>query len=373
MRKVPGVTTMVKALDVHSDINIDSENSWEDLNTCCPKSGQVTDALVASIDDHLERISCDMPQEEFVARYVMQREPVILVNCSTSWHAQVEWTIEKLLKVGEGKKAWRCDWALRKEEKRKFQVPPDESLKGTVIQEIIRRNGTLRIFDPLGRRMHTEARRKRGIQLATDKLHLFDDYSTPKPLQDVDKFDKAGVLTDYQWIIASHKNTGTELHMDPDFTSPWNTVLKGHKWWVLMPPEVLPDAFLCDEKCSNGTDNDINVLSWYTHVLPQIRNRKFYGNKLKEFLQGPGETIYMPGHLAHAVMNIDENLSVTENLFLPDSLEDCEHGGRESGGTGGGKVLEVNVLQSIGCWRKSSCEEERFLEVNVLQSIGCWR
>ena len=68
-------------------------------------------------------------------------------------------------------------------------------------------------------------------------------------------------------------------------------------------------------------------------------------------MQGPGETIYMPvllifmsvwlllitfsllekkspnqGHLAHAVMNIDENLSVTENLFLPDSLEDWVHG-----------------------------------------------
>ena len=53
--------------------------------------------------------------------------------------------------------------------------------------------------------MHTMARRKGGVELATDKLHLFDDYSTPTPLQGVDKFDKAGVLTDYQWIIASHK------------------------------------------------------------------------------------------------------------------------------------------------------------------------
>ena len=30
--------------------------------------------------------------------------------------------------------------------------------------------------------------------------------------------------------------------------------------------------------------------------------------------------------VAHAVMNIDENLSVTKNLFLPDSLEDWVHG-----------------------------------------------
>ena len=63
----------------------------------------------------------------------------------------------------------------------------------------------MRIFDELGRRVHTQAQRKRGVKLGTDKLHLFDDYSTPRPLHSVDKFEKAGVLTDYQWIIASHK------------------------------------------------------------------------------------------------------------------------------------------------------------------------
>ena len=62
----------------------------------------------------------------------------------------------------------------------------------------------MRIFDELGRRMHTMAR-KEGVKLATDKLQLFNDYSTPKPLLGGDKFGKAGVLTDYQWIIASHK------------------------------------------------------------------------------------------------------------------------------------------------------------------------
>ena len=63
LRKVPGITTMVKALAVHGDTNIDSKNSRENLDTCCPKSGKVTDALVAKIDDHLERVSCDIPQK----------------------------------------------------------------------------------------------------------------------------------------------------------------------------------------------------------------------------------------------------------------------------------------------------------------------
>ena len=40
-----------------------------------------------------------------------------------------------------------------------------------------------------------------------------------------------------------------------------------------MPPEVLPDAFLCDEECSQVEDGDINIHSWFTHVLPQLRGR----------------------------------------------------------------------------------------------------
>ena len=47
---------------------------------------------------------------------------------------------------------------------------------------------------------------------------------------------------------------------------------------------------------------------------------------MTEFVQGPGETIYMPGNLAHAVMNIEDNISVTENYFLVDSLDDWVHG-----------------------------------------------
>ena len=153
-----------------------------------------------------------------------------------------------------------------------------------------------------------------------------------------------------------------------------------HWRWVLMPPEVLPDAFLCDESCSKGKEDDINVLSWYTHVLPQIRHRwsswkmsnwhqQCWSPLLEHTFEATRQKIslncskgssmetrwrslcrvqerqyicryvqtkigfllktHFQGHLAHAVMNIDENLSVTENLFLPDSLEDWVHGWAE--------------------------------------------
>jgi hypothetical protein len=62
------------------------------------------------------------------------------------------------------------------------------------------------------------------------------------------------------------------------------------------------------------------------HQIIAFNARKWYGSTVTEFIQGPGETIYMPGNLAHAIMNIDENVSVTENYFLVDSLDDWVHG-----------------------------------------------
>ena len=50
---------------------------------------------------------------------------------------KAEWTLENLLKVGEGKKSWNCDWKLGKQDGgSKFKVPVDGSLKGSVIQVV---------------------------------------------------------------------------------------------------------------------------------------------------------------------------------------------------------------------------------------------
>ena len=53
-----------------------------------------------------------------------------------------------------------------------------------------------------------------------------------------------------RWFLT--RNTGTKLHMDPSWTSAWNTVLKGHKWFApqifkmfyqLIPKKVLMPNF----------------------------------------------------------------------------------------------------------------------------------
>ena len=47
-----------------------------------------------------------------------------------------------------------------------------------------------------------------------------------------------------------------------------------HLRWVLLPPEVqLLGDFLCDRRCSQEGEEDISAMSWYKHVLPQLRHR----------------------------------------------------------------------------------------------------
>jgi len=315
--------TLMKIIDADADTKIHSKNAMDGIDTCCPESKNVdTEKVFKTVNDNMPRISCDISKEDFLEQYVKQKVPVILLNCTRKWKAQREWTMANLLNKNKGKLLWRNNFKIKSQMFKEYSE--ENLLAGSILSKIMENNGTLRIFDPISRRKHTHERKK-GNSLDTDKMHLFSDYSAPNPIPQ-DYFEQTGILTDYQWIIVSHKNTGTELHMDPLYTSPWNTVISGHKWWVLMPPDVLPGDFLCDSSCSEKKDDNLNIYSWFTHVLPQLRERQWYGTYVREFIQGPGETLYIPGNLAHAIMNINDNVSITENFFLVDSLDDWVHG-----------------------------------------------
>ena len=58
----------------------------------------------------------------------------------------------------------------------------------------------------------------------------------------------------------SGPNTGTELHLDPEFAQSWNTLVSGHKMWALLPPDTEHRLLECDPKCS-GHDKVIYRVS----------------------------------------------------------------------------------------------------------------
>ena len=109
----------------------------------------------------------------------------------------------------------------------------------------------------------------------------------------------------------------------------WNSLLSGVKLWALLPLEVGPpleNVFTCSAECSEGREGEISVEAWFSHLLPQLAGRTWYGRSVSQFLQRPGDTLYLPPRMAHAILNLEENISVTENYFLADSLEELIHG-----------------------------------------------
>ena len=128
----------------------------------------------------------------------------------------------------------------------------------------------------------------------------------------------SGTVTDYQWLLLSQADTGTKIHQDPAYTSTWNTVITGAKLWARLPLEVGPNLepeFTCSTKCSKDKQKDMSLWSWFSHILPQLEDRKWYGRTPMSFTQGPGDTVYFPPSIPHVVLNSEDTVSVTEELY----------------------------------------------------------
>ena len=247
-KKSAEVTTLVKT-DESLKIEAKGSKDFSEIDNCCPHNEHFDFEYVkGDIKDDLERISCDIPKEEFFIKYVKRQQPVILLNCSSEWRAQRYWTAENLFKRGNGEMTWTSDYV---DGSKPFLGPSNVGTKysGNFLQSVIDNNGTVRVFDEIGRREEWR-RRRQGDTSENKKMELFDDYSQPKPIPE-DMYAAAGIHTDYQWVIVTQRNTGTGLHTDPDYTMAWNTLLSGRKWWVLLPPELPDQPFKCNIRCRN--------------------------------------------------------------------------------------------------------------------------
>ena len=112
----------------------------------------------------------------------------------------------------------------------------------------------------------------------------------------------------------------TPTHSPPAPTQPLrhsldkrNTLLKGHKWWVLYPEGFRDDndQLSCDPSCSVDTPL---TLHWYAGVGINAARTEYPLEKYgRHVLQGPGETIYVPDGIVHSVFNMDEVVAITKN------------------------------------------------------------
>jgi histone arginine demethylase JMJD6 len=239
--------------------------------------------------ENIERIDqSEVSEAEFIERFEKPALPCLIRGSMDRLGTKEKWTREKLsekygglrFKVGEDDEGYPVKMRLKY-----FFTYMEEQ----------RDDCPLYVFDHFGDH--------------EDKKELLKDYEVPKYFRD-DLFAVVGEdrRPPYRWLIIGPERSGSGIHIDPLGTSAWNALLYGHKRWVLFPPSI------AKEVVAPRKGHDRGGISWFMHMYQQTKKPDWKGGKPIEFIQQPGETVFVPGGWHHTVLNIDDTVAVTQNF-----------------------------------------------------------
>ena len=120
----------------------------------------------------------------------------------------------------------------------------------------------------------------------------------------------------YRWFLIGPKRSGTCVHVDPLGTAAWNTVFRGRKRWALFPPGTSKSTAKGSHFYDWRTQDD-EPINYFVDILPQIRRN----HDVMEFIQDPGDTVYVPAGWWHAVLNLDDTVAVTQNFVARENFD----------------------------------------------------
>lgn len=113
--------------------------------------------------------------------------------------------------------------------------------------------------------------------------------------------------------------SGTAIHIDPLGTSAWNSLLQGHKRWVLIPP-IAPRDLVKPMAHEKGKHPDEGI-TWFQTVYKRVRSPSWPKEYAPiECRQGPGETMFVPSGWWHVVINEEYTIAVTHNYCSVENL-----------------------------------------------------
>jgi len=245
---------------------------------------------------HVPRIrASEITTEAFVDRFLKGGQPCVITDVVPTWPAMHKWHPDTLMDS-------YCETLIKINEYNDDELRIKMTMRDFLIY--MRENQEARplyVFDSSFQRRAPTLLQDYGIPrfFWEDLFAALDDHHRPA----------------FRWFLFGCARTGSPFHQDPNGTSAWNAVTHGHKRWALYPPWMsqVPGSY------PNG--HQPNSLKWWSLIYPQLPPEL----KPMELVQGPGELIFIPSGWWHAVLNLDETVSVTQNFVNVQNLDAVCH------------------------------------------------
>ncbi|XP_074625809.1 uncharacterized protein LOC141884027 isoform X2 [Acropora palmata] len=147
------------------------------------------------------------------------------------------------------------------------------------------------------------------------------DYSVPDFFSEADDFLtnlEDDLRLDWRWIIMAAKRSGSGWHCDPANTTGWLALVQGTKLWGMYPPSIF---HIPGVKNNNYRKRDYDMedaFYWWIYTRPYLKS-----NLPLECVQKPGDIVFIPSGWWHAVLNLQNTVSVTQNFCNKYSFQNC--------------------------------------------------